>query len=135
MSETGSYYATTLRRMMVERDLTLRQVVKATKLHERTVKAILRGKGKPHARTLHALASGLDFDASEFFPMPDNSTAVVVPLADKPILERAAAALQSEYRDVLLGTIDLITKHSQAVGVPETMESAARDPQPCEATS
>ena len=123
-----SQYAMTLRRVMVERDLTLRQVVAATHLHERTVKGVLNGKAKPHARTLHALAQGLGFEASEFFPGPDTSTAVVVPLADKPILERAAAALQGEYRDVLLGTIDLITKHSQAA-------VSEREPEPCAATS
>lgn len=122
-----SQYATTLRRVMVERDLTLRQVVTATGLHERTVKAVLRGKSKPHARTLHALAKGLGFDAREFFPGPDTSTAVVVPLADKPILERAALALQGEYRDVLLGTIDLIARQAGIQPV--------KDPEPCAATS
>lgn len=111
-----SQYAMTLRRVMVERDLTLRQVIAATHLHERTVKAVLRGKGKPHARTLHALAKGLGFDARDFFPGPDTSTAVVVPLADKPILERAAAALQGEYRDVLLGTIELIARQAVKAG-------------------
>lgn len=107
-----SHYAQTLRRMMVERGFTLRQVVDATGLHERTVKSVLRGVGKPHARTLHELAAGLGFEAREFFPGPDTTTAVVVPLADKPILERAAAALQGEYRDVLLGTIELIASQS-----------------------
>ena len=109
-----SQYANTLRRMMVERDMTLRQVVAVTHLHERTVKAVLRGRGKPHARTLHQLARGLGFEPREFFPGPDTSTAVVVSLEDKPILERAALALLGEYRDVLLGTIDLIAKHGRS---------------------
>lgn len=114
-----NHYATTLRRLMVERGLTVRQVIEATRLHERTIKGVLRGTVKPHARTLHQLAAGLGFEAREFFPGPDTSTAVVVPIADKPILEQAAVALQGEYRDLLVGTIKLIGERGGEQAGPE----------------
>lgn len=119
------FHATALRHMMAARGLTLRQVIDATGLHERTVKAVLRGKTKPHARTLHALAVGLGFDAREFFPLPDTSAAVVVPLADKPILEQVAKLLESESRDLLVGVVGIMAR--QLEPAPEA--------EPCEATS
>lgn len=117
------YHSTALRRMMAERGLTLRQVVDATGLHERTVKSVLRGRSKPHARTLHTLAVGLGAEVREFFLTPDTTVAVVVPLAEKPVVERVMTALQGDYRDLLLGTLELITRQ------------AAKDPEPCAVTS
>ena len=107
-------YAETLRRLMAERGLTIRQVIDATGLHERTVKSVLRGGSKPHARTLHQLAVGLGFDAREFFrPAP---AALVVPAGDRAILERAAAAMRGEYRDVLVGMIEMIASADSRPG-------------------
>lgn len=62
--------ASNLRRVMARSGLTLRQVVEATGLCERTVKALLAGRSKPHARTLHALAAGLDISTDELFQDP-----------------------------------------------------------------
>jgi len=63
-------FAHNVRRLMVRRGMTLRQLVAASGLHERTVKAALHGNGKPHARTLHRLACGLEVATDELFQHP-----------------------------------------------------------------
>lgn len=60
-------YAHNVRRLMARNGMTLRQLIDATGLHERTVKAILAGANKPHARTLHRLAAGLGASTDELF--------------------------------------------------------------------
>ena len=61
--------ATNLRRLMARWGLTLEQVVEMSGLHERTIKGILTGT-KPHARTLHLLATGLGVASDELFQDP-----------------------------------------------------------------
>jgi transcriptional regulator with XRE-family HTH domain len=63
-------FALNLRRLMARSGMTLEQVVDATGLNERTVKSILSGKNKPHARTLHRLATGLGVETDELFQNP-----------------------------------------------------------------
>ncbi|MHB1033239.1 MAG: helix-turn-helix domain-containing protein [Pirellulales bacterium] len=62
--------AVNLRRLMADLNLTIAQVVEASGLDERTIKAILNGSHKPHARTLHQLARGLDVPPGELFLDP-----------------------------------------------------------------
>jgi transcriptional regulator with XRE-family HTH domain len=62
--------AANVRRLMARCDMTLDDVVVATGLNQRTIKALLSGKNKPHARTLHRLAAGLDVSTDEFFQNP-----------------------------------------------------------------
>ncbi|MBL9163346.1 MAG: helix-turn-helix transcriptional regulator [Planctomycetaceae bacterium] len=57
-------------RIMVRQGLTLLEVVDATGLDERTIRSILRGTTRPHARTLHKLAAGLGIDADDLFVNP-----------------------------------------------------------------
>jgi len=59
-----------LLRLMAARGLTLCRVAEQTGLHVRTVRGILRGDKKPHARTLHRLAEGLGVAVDEFFVDP-----------------------------------------------------------------
>ena len=59
-----------LRRLMARCGLTLEQVIQSTGLSERTVKALVAGKSKPHARTLHRLAAGLGVSTDELFQNP-----------------------------------------------------------------
>ena len=59
-----------VRRLMVRQGLTLLEVVDATGLDERTIRSILRGTTRPHARTLHKLAAGLGIDADDLFVNP-----------------------------------------------------------------
>jgi transcriptional regulator with XRE-family HTH domain len=57
-------------RLMARSGLTLKQVVACSGLCERTVKGILSGRNKPHARTLHRLAAGLRVSTDELFQKP-----------------------------------------------------------------
>ena len=59
--------ATNLRRIMARDNLTFDQVVSATELDERTLRALARGTTNPHARTLHKLAQGLGISIDELF--------------------------------------------------------------------
>lgn len=59
-----------VRRLMVRLNMKLADVVAATGLDERTVRSILRGTTRPHARTLYKLAEGLGVDADELFRDP-----------------------------------------------------------------
>lgn len=56
-----------VRRLMARYGLTHAEVIDATGLDERTLRAVLRGTKKPHARTLHRLATGLGVEADELF--------------------------------------------------------------------
>jgi transcriptional regulator with XRE-family HTH domain len=59
-----------LRRLMARLDMTLQEVVTATGLDERTVRSMINGDTRPHARTLHKLAEGLGIDTDELFVDP-----------------------------------------------------------------
>jgi transcriptional regulator with XRE-family HTH domain len=59
-----------LSRLMAAEGLSVRQVAKRTGLDARTIRAILSGRSKPHARTVHRLADGLGVKVDEFFVDP-----------------------------------------------------------------
>ena len=59
-----------LRRLMARFGLTLEQVVEQSGLDGRTIKGLLAGTHKPHARTLNRLAAGLGVSADELFQDP-----------------------------------------------------------------
>jgi transcriptional regulator with XRE-family HTH domain len=59
-----------LRRLMARFGFTLEQVVEQSGLHQRTIRGILAGTHKPHARTLNRLAAGLGVTADELFQDP-----------------------------------------------------------------
>jgi transcriptional regulator with XRE-family HTH domain len=59
-----------LSRLMAARGLTVCGVAEQTGLHLRTVRGILRGRQRPHARTLQQLAEGLGVAVDEFFVDP-----------------------------------------------------------------
>ena len=64
-----------VKRLMVRLNMKLTEVVEATGLDERTVRSILRGTTRPHARTLHKLATGLGVDPDELFHDPREASA------------------------------------------------------------
>lgn len=66
----ANYAAENLRRLMAREGLTLHDVVARSRLNKRTVKAVLHGRSKPHARTLHRLARGLGVRSDELFQNP-----------------------------------------------------------------
>lgn len=57
-------------RLMARLNMTQQDVVNASGLDERTVRSILQGVTRPHARTLHKLAGGLGVEADELFQDP-----------------------------------------------------------------
>ncbi len=59
-----------LLRLIAARGLTVSAVAEQTGLNVRTVRGILRGEKKPHARTLHRLAEGLGVAVDELFVDP-----------------------------------------------------------------
>ncbi|NQT36216.1 MAG: helix-turn-helix transcriptional regulator [Planctomycetes bacterium] len=66
----GEHAASNLWRLMAQRDLTAKQVVARTGLDERTIKGIVNGTNKPHARTIHRLAKGLGISVDELLLDP-----------------------------------------------------------------
>jgi transcriptional regulator with XRE-family HTH domain len=59
-----------LRRLMSRLGLTVEQVAARSRLDQRTVRGILDGSNRPHARTLHRLAAALGVAPDEFFLEP-----------------------------------------------------------------
>jgi transcriptional regulator with XRE-family HTH domain len=59
--------AANVRRLMARDGLTYVDVVEATGLDERTVRGLMRGTNRPHARTLHRLAQGLGVSGDDLF--------------------------------------------------------------------
>jgi transcriptional regulator with XRE-family HTH domain len=63
--------ARNLRRLMAQECMTFEEVVEASGLDERTVRALARAANNPHARTLHKLASGLGVAIDELLRSTD----------------------------------------------------------------
>ena len=91
-------YAANLRRIMARHGLTLEDVVDRTGLDERTIKGILAGT-KPHARTLHRLASGLEVVSDEFFQDPSLLAHRLFDRATNPVVEEVV----SNHRELFQG--------------------------------
>jgi len=66
----SQYARENLSRLMAAGGLSIQQVAEHTGLDERTIRGILRGSNRPHARTLHRLAAGLGVKVEEFFLDP-----------------------------------------------------------------
>ena len=66
----SDYVAENLLRLMAVEGLSVQAVAVRTGVDQRTVRAVLGGNNKPHARTLHRLAEGLAVSVEEFFLDP-----------------------------------------------------------------
>lgn len=66
----SKYAGDNLQRLMAQLGLTIEQVMEQSGLDKRTILGILDGSNKPHARTLHRLAQGLNVAVREFFVNP-----------------------------------------------------------------
>ncbi len=71
---------------MARLNMTLQEVVLATGLDERTVRSILHGVTRPHARTLHRLAQGLGVETDELFQDPYYATQMSFDRATNPLV-------------------------------------------------
>ncbi|TWU30202.1 helix-turn-helix domain-containing protein [Bythopirellula polymerisocia] len=75
-----------IRRLMVRLDMTLQDVVAATGLDERTLRSMLQGSTRPHARTLHKLAHGLGVATDELFQDPFGNGHAAFDRATNPLV-------------------------------------------------
>jgi len=66
----GEYAKENLRRLMSARGLSHKDVVRCTGLDRRTIRGLLNGTNRPHAKTIHRLAKGLGVATDEFFVSP-----------------------------------------------------------------
>ena len=70
-ADTMSDYAKeNLSRLMAGEGISIQQVAERTGLDERTIRGILNGTNKPHAKSLHRLAEGLGVKVDELFLSP-----------------------------------------------------------------
>lgn len=104
---------------MARLNLTMDQVITSTGLNERTVKELLRGRSKPHARTLHRLATGLGVSADEFFwPCPE--VAGTSPeLMNREIREKVDLLLSSGQRSLFIELVEVLSRCSTESMAPE----------------
>lgn len=59
-----------LRRLMARRGVSAARLSRAAGVDQRTIRALLAGRTRPHGRTLQRLAEGLQVAADEFFLQP-----------------------------------------------------------------
>ena len=78
--------AANLRRLMVQHGLTVAQVAEQCGLDERTIRGILDGSNRPHARTLHKLAAGLGVSADVLGHLRVPLIGTTVPAWPKPAI-------------------------------------------------
>lgn len=73
--EGRTLHGANVRRLMARLNMTQAEVVAATGLDERTVRSLMRGASRPHARTLHKFAAGLGVEVDELFHDPRGAAA------------------------------------------------------------
>jgi transcriptional regulator with XRE-family HTH domain len=100
-------YANNLRRLMARLNMTMDQVISASGLSERTVKDLLGGRIKPHARTLHRLAAALDVTVDEFF-----WPSIEPRLSNDEIRNKVDLLLASDQRNLLIELVDVLSRCS-----------------------
>jgi transcriptional regulator with XRE-family HTH domain len=76
---------------MARENMTFDDVVAATGLDARTLRAIARGTNQPHARTLHKLAEGLGISIDELFRDPGQWSPRRFDRATNSLVERVVA--------------------------------------------
>lgn len=88
---SSAVVAHNVRRLMAEHGLTYDDVVEASGLDARTVRAIVRGEKQTQARTLQKLARALGAAADDLFSAPEGVTREAFDAATNPEIERVAA--------------------------------------------
>lgn len=122
-------FADNLRRLMARDGLTLRDVVERTGLDERTLKSMLRGDGtRPHARTLHQLAQGLEVSVDELFASPGLLAQRSFDRRTNPLVDAVVAEHPQWFDGWLVEDFDELYSHFGAGGAL-TAEGAAEQAQ------
>ncbi len=89
-----------LRRLMAQQGLTIAQLAQSSGLDERTIKTLLRGdSAKPHARTLHRLAAGLEVRVDELFLWNRPPHALSAPEVASPVVQQTIGQDPELFRD------------------------------------
>jgi transcriptional regulator with XRE-family HTH domain len=86
MHDLRTLHGANVRRLMARLDMTQQDVVDASGLDQRTVRSILQGITRPHARTLHKLAEGLGVAADELFQDPYQAGQAAFDRATNPVV-------------------------------------------------
>jgi transcriptional regulator with XRE-family HTH domain len=119
---------------MARLNLTMDQVIDSTGLSERTVKELLRGRSKPHARTLHRLAAGLGVSADEFFwPCPELGRSSPE-LVNREIRKKVDSLLASDQRSLLIELVEVLSRCSTESTSAEN-SAGRRERQSCTAAA
>jgi len=93
-------FSANLQRLMARLGLTIHDVVDRSGLDERTIKGILSGSNRrPHAQTLHKLASGLGTEVDELFQNAGSLTYRQFDRQTNPIVDEVIAARPELFRD------------------------------------
>jgi len=81
-----------LLRLMAAEGLSLRRLSERSGLNPRTIRGVLHGRRKPHARTLHRLAQGLRVDVAELFLDPKEQPVRRYAQQTNPVVAEVVAA-------------------------------------------
>ncbi len=87
-----------LRRLMTRLGLTIDDVAARARVDRRTIRAILEGAHRTHARTLHRLAAGLGVSPDEFFVDPAQLVYRCFDRATNPVVAEAVEAHPELFR-------------------------------------
>jgi transcriptional regulator with XRE-family HTH domain len=108
---TAHTIATNVRRLMARDGLTYSDVVEATGLDERTIRGLVRGFNKPHARTLHKVAQGLGIPIDELFQQSSYSPQRSFDRATNPLVDGVVHSHQSVFRAWSAADFDELYSH------------------------
>ena len=95
----SDYAGENLRRLLAGRGLSIRQLAEKTGLDERTIRGILSGTNRPHARTLHRLARGLGVAVDELFLHPSQLLYRRFDRRTNPVVEEVMQSHQELFSD------------------------------------
>ena len=110
-----------VRRLMARFGLTHAEVIEASGLDERTLRAVLRGTKRPQARTLHRLAAGLGVVPDELFATGNFISAAALDRSTNPVASEVAAQRPELFADWSAG--DFAELYSRfGVGGPLTAD-------------
>ena len=114
-----------LRRLMARDGMTYEDVITATGLDGRTIRAIVRNNATPQARTLRRLAEGFGVATDELFAPPAGLTPEAFDAATNPVVDR----VKSSYPEIFRGwTANEFAELASRFGVGgELTESGAID--------
>ena len=88
-----------IRRLMAREGLTYEDVIAGSGLDERTIRSLLRGKQRPHARTLGKLAAGLGVSVDELLQPPGTYSAKEFDFFTNPLVKQLAESEGDVFQD------------------------------------